>query len=136
MNSPLTPKIYEACQSGLDEAYFRLVADVLENYPDPGDALIVGNKTAFEDFCVDLHRTCYADDDRAQDGKFAALLHPTSELLNIGFEVHLSESQMLSNLDEWNWMLLSRASPLASLLVKLTRRELQELASFFECHDR
>jgi len=54
------------------------------------------------------------------------------ERLDPPFEIGLTKAKMLPNAEVRNRMFLTSASPLAGLLVELTRLELQEFGGFFE----
>jgi hypothetical protein len=57
------------------------------------------------------------------------------ELIDPLFKVRLTEAKMLPDAEVWNRVFLASASPLAGLLVELTRLELQEFRGFFERED-
>lgn len=59
-------RVLEACGSGEEEAHSRIVSTRLEDYPDVGDAAIVGNRLVFEEFSRGLSRSCYRNDHRGE----------------------------------------------------------------------
>jgi hypothetical protein len=62
-------------------------------------------------------------------------LTPARELFDPPFEVRLTEAKMFPDAEVRNRVFVTSASPLAGLLIELSRLELQEFRGFFEGED-